>query len=353
MHARAARLRAFIWFLLAAVFTAFAQQFAGRTAPTLVNDVLNPLLNRLILLVMLLAGFAAMSKMMVGRQRPPLADIGLPRRPGAGGEWALGAALGWAGITVCVLPIALAGALVVTVSHVNAGTIGALALDVLTLLLAALTDELIFRGFPFQRLLEALGTTLGTSLMALLFTLAHTGFSVGSGGGVLATLLLGFLLGMAYLRTRALWMGWGFHFAWNASMAMLFGLPISGLTGFSPVFSSYTSGYAWLTGGGYGPEGSALAVLVLLVLLFVMARVTRELRYRWAMPPIVGAGLAVDINGMSQRQHAQGMGPVVPAPAGASLVQIAPASASLSMPQSGSQSVLGERSPGEFPPKSD
>ncbi len=330
------------------VFAAFAQQFAERAASFLAGNALYPFVNRLILLAVLLAGFGAMGLAMGLRglrQGSSVAALGLPRRPGIGREWALGASLGWMGIVACVLPIALTGSLIVTVGHVDAGTVGTLVLDVLTLLLAALTDELIFRGFPFQRLLEAVGTTLGASLMAVLFTLGHTGFSVGSGGGVLATLLLGFLLGMAYLRTRALYVGWGFHFAWNASMAVLFGLPVSGLTDFSPVFSSYTSGHAWLTGGGYGPEGSALAVLVLLVLLFVMARATRELRHRWAMPLVVGAGLPVDIDGMSQRQHAQGMGPAVPAPAGASLVQIAPAGAPLNVP--------GDRLPSELPPKSD
>ncbi len=349
MRARAARLRAFVWFLLAVVFAVFAQQFAARAATLLVGDALYPFLNRLILLAILLVGFGAMGLAVGLRGGSPIAAVGLPRRPGAGREWLLGAALGWAGITACVLPIALTGSLVVTAGHVDAGTVGALVLDLLTLLLAALTDELIFRGFPFQRLLESVGTTLGVSLMALLFTLGHMGFSVGSGGGVLATLLLGFLLGMAYLRTRALWVGWGFHFAWNASMAVLFGLPVSGLTGFSPVFSSYTSGRAWLTGGGYGPEGSAPAVLVLLVLLLIMARATRELRYRWAMPPIVSAGLPVDIDAMSQQQHAQGMGPVVPAPAGASLVQIAPAAGT----SQGMAGTPGEKSSSELPPKSD
>lgn len=348
MRARATRLRAFVWFLLAVVFAAFAQKFAAYAAPLVAGEAFYPFLNRLILLAVLLGGFGAMGLAMGLQGGSPVAAIGLPRRPGMGREWTLGAALGWMGIVACVLPIALTGSLVTTVGHVDAGTIGALVLDVLTLLLAALTDELIFRGFPFQRLLEALGTTLATSLMALLFTLGHTA-SIGSGGGVLATLLLGFLLGMAYLRTRALWVGWGFHFAWNASMAVLFGLPVSGLTGFSPVFSSYTSGPAWLTGGGYGPEGSALAVLVLVVLLFVMARVTRELHYRWAMPPIVSAGLAVDIDALSQRQHAQGMGPAIPTPAGTSLVQIAPTAA----PPSATTIVPVERLPGEFLPKPD
>jgi hypothetical protein len=72
------------------------------------------------------------------------------------------------------------------------------------------------------------------------------------------------------------------------------------------------------------------ALVVLLVLIFVLARATRELRHRWAIPEIVGAGIPVDIDGLARQQHAEGMGPGAgvetgtPSPA-PSLVQIAPA----------------------------
>jgi membrane protease YdiL (CAAX protease family) len=135
------------------------------------------------------------------------------------------------------------------------------------------------------------------------------------------TLLAGWLLALAYLRTRALWVSWGFHFGWNASMGLLFGLPVSGLTIFSPVVSTYTRGPIWLTGGGYGPEGSAIAIGVLLLLLVVLIRSTRDLKHRYAFPVIVPGGIPVDIDALSRRQHAQAIGVSV-LPAGEQLVQI-------------------------------
>ena len=72
-----------------------------------------------------------------------------------------------------------------------------------------------------------------------------------------------------YLRTRALWVAWGFHFTWNATMGILFGLPISGITNFSPVVATNAIGPLWITGGDYGPEGSLICAIVILVLIFV------------------------------------------------------------------------------------
>jgi membrane protease YdiL (CAAX protease family) len=326
------RLRAFAWFFIAIIFALFAQQFADRASIILFSGPLAALGARLVYVLLLVAGFAAMG--IVGqRQANPVAQMGLPIRPGYGPEWALGAALGWAAMVACLVPVVLVGDLLVTASGLNEETLGRTLLALATLLIAALADELVFRGYPFQRLLDATSPALATIAMTLLFTIGHGVGPDTTAGGTLSTLLLGLVLAMAYLRTRALWVGWGLHFAWNASMSVLFGLPIAGLTGFSPVISTYTTGPAWLTGGGYGPEGSAIAVLVLVALLFVLARATRDLRHRWALPEIVAGGIAVDIDAAANRQHEAAMGPGTPvAAAGKSLVQIAPAAAPATLP---------------------
>ncbi len=317
------RLRSFSWFLLACLYAGFAHQFAFRAALALVGFSFFGLVSRLIFLGLLLVGFAAMG-LLGQRQQRPIAVQGLPARPGWGREWALGAALGWAGMVACVLPAALIGGLLVSVEGFHAAAFAALAVDLLTLAAATLLDEVLFRGYAYQRLIDATGPGLATVVMAVAFTLARS--FTPSGGSVLATLLLGLLLAIAYLRTRALWVGWGFHFAWSASMAVLFGLPAGGLTNFSPIVTTYTQGPAWLTGGGYGPEGSAVASLVLLVLMVVLAIATRDLRHRWALPEIVGAGIPVDIDAAAQEQHERGMGSAAAATplAGSQLVQIAP-----------------------------
>jgi hypothetical protein len=127
---------------------------------------------------------------------------------------------------------------------------------------------------------------------------------------------------VAYLRTRALWVCWGWHFAWNASMCVLFGLPVSGITQFSPVIQSNTVGPVWMTGGDYGPEASAVTAIVILIGIFVVYRTTRKLAYLHTQPVIVAAGIPIDLEAMSSTLAPHHPVAPPPAPAGTTLVQI-------------------------------
>ena len=100
---------------------------------------------------------------------------------------------------------------------------------------------------------------------------------------------------MAWLRTNGLWLGWGFHFAWNASMGILFGLPISGITDFASIVQTRAFGRLSLTGGDdHGPEGAAFTAIVLLVGTAVLARITRDYAWNDTYVPIVAAGYPMD-----------------------------------------------------------
>ena len=78
----------------------------------------------------------------------------------------------------------------------------------------------------------------------------------------------------------------------------------------------------WLTGGGFGLDGTWMALVVLLLALPVVFRITRDLDFRYNAPVIVAAGIPVDLDAAARRQHEAAMGPVEPsAPA---LVQIFP-----------------------------
>lgn len=325
-----ARLRALGWVILAVLYFWFAGRLAATAASGFMTSRGNGfiLLDWIFLLLLLLIGFSAMG--YIGqRQQHPIVAMGLGRRPGWAREVLLGAAIGWSGMIACVLPMACAGALYV--EWVGGWhSIGSLILDFVILCVASLAEEVAFRGYPFQRLIEAVGPGTATLLAALSFAAVHMGNPNSSGASTLVTLLAGWLLAVAYLRTRALWVGWGFHLAWNVVMAILFGLPVSGLTSFSPFFSTSTYGPFWLTGGNYGPEGSATAIVVLFVLIFVMMSATRHLKYQYAIPPIVSGGMPVDIDEMARRQHEAAMSTAPPkAPA---LIQIGTMPGAISRP---------------------
>jgi hypothetical protein len=157
---------------------------------------------------------------------------------------------------------------------------------------------------------------------------------------IFVSLALGVVLSTAYLRTRALWLSWGLNFGWKASRALLFGLAVSGVNSHSPVVEGNPMGSFWLTGGGFGLDGSWVAFVVLVAGLVVVFRVTRELNFRYNAPVIVPAGIAVDLDAASRGQHEAAMGPAEPAAPG--LVQILPVYAP---PVSKPQESPAERGP--------
>jgi membrane protease YdiL (CAAX protease family) len=315
------RLRSFLWFALSLIYVMLAEQVSEHAANGLAAGDWFALADRGIFLFLLVVGFAALAYTFQ-KQRQPLRSMGLVRRAGWSREFGIGAALGWGLMLVCVLPIAIFGNLTVTFWH-DSHQIFLLLLDLAILAVDALAVEIAFRGYPFQRLVEAIGPTMATVLMTVVYALTQLHNPSLNSAGVMTSILAGWLLSMGYLRTRALWLPWGLHFAWNASMGALFGLPISGITNFSPVIQSSTAGPLWLTGGEYGPEGGLIAAIVLIVGLVVLYRVTEDYAYQYAQPVIVAGGIPVDIDRAAQQQHDVAMASPA-APSAPQLIQIAP-----------------------------
>ena len=317
------RLWAVFLAIIAFLYSFLAEAIAGSAASGLSSRPWFELVYRITLLFLLLAGYWAMGYVFQ-QQRTPLRSMGLIARPTAGREFGLGAAFGWGAMLVCVLPMALIGGLTVTF-WTRPRQFGLLLLDLAVLLVASLAEEVLFRGYPFQRLIDGVGPVLATLTASAVFAVRHLANPDSTLSSTLVTVLAGWLLSLAYLRTRALWLPWGLHFAWNASMGVLFGLPISGLRMFSPVVSSNPHGPLWLTGDGYGPEGSAVAALVMLAGLGVLTWITRDYAWQYAQPIIVPGGIPVDLDAAARRQHEAAMGAPPPEIAAPALVQILPA----------------------------
>jgi membrane protease YdiL (CAAX protease family) len=179
----------------------------------------------------------------------------------------------------CILGLILASLAVVPVIiwadvsfefHVNSRALGRAAVVLVVLVFGAIAEELMFRGYPFQRLEQAIGTLGAIAVFSVLFALVHLSNPGASPLGLLNTVLIGLLLAIAYLRTRALWLCWGIHFGWNATLGLLFGLPVSGLRIFNVVGRGSTTGPHWLTGGSYGVEASVPGVFAVVIGLLVI-----------------------------------------------------------------------------------
>lgn len=295
------RIRAVLWFIVAAIYYIVARGIASIAAGGLSSGIWFDLVDRAILLFLLIIGYAAMG--YVGqRQQHPVRAMGLGKRAGIGREFALGAAIGWTGMAVCTLIIAVFGGLVIFF-YTNWRQFAEIPLDLAILLIAALAQEVAFRGYPFQRLIEATGPLFATFFISILYGLVHITNDGASPASFIVAMLAGWVLSIAYLRTRALWVSWGIHFAWIASMAVLFGLPLLGLTRFSPVVSSTALGPTWLTGFDYGPEGSAIAIAIMLGLIVLTLYATRGLSWEYAQPVAVPVGSPEDVLAHEPPRH--------------------------------------------------
>jgi membrane protease YdiL (CAAX protease family) len=130
----------------------------------------------------------------------------------------------------------------------------------------AVLEELLFRGFVFQRLVDGIGAPFALLLMGALFAVAHWG-NPGMEGSTefwasIDTALGGILLGLAYLRTGSLALPIGMHFGWNWVQGSCLGFDVSGLHQAGWLLPQLLDKPQWLSGGAFGPEASIFAVVV-------------------------------------------------------------------------------------------
>ncbi len=141
-------------------------------------------------------------------------------------------------------------------------------------LLAAAVEEIAFRGYAFQRLVDSIGRLGAVLAVSALFGVAHIQNPAVTPLSTANTALAGVLLAVAYLKTRGLWLPLGLHWAWNFFLGPVFGLPVSGYTDvFRPyLLKAQVGGPAWLTGAQYGPEGSIILTGACITAIVWLAR---------------------------------------------------------------------------------
>jgi len=159
---------------------------------------------------------------------------------------------------------------------------------------AAMIEELLFRGFLFQRLVDGLGAPWAMLLMAGAFAAAHWGNPGMEGGTMVAatvdTALGAILLGLAWLRTGSLALPIGLHLGWNWTQGTLLGLDVSGLAQAGWLHPHLLSRPQWLAGGAFGPEASVFSVVVDLVAIVLLWRWKGAApRARRIRPPVAEA----------------------------------------------------------------
>lgn len=197
----------------------------------------------------------------------PLHSVGLPFHSRLGIELGQGALLSLLMISLVFVVQFVLGYVHLTPSGEGAG---AIAVGFITTLFVFLWfgfgEELLFRGYFFQTLIEGSNRYVAIIVMSALFGGAHIANPNATVLGVLNTILAGVWFSLAYLKTRTLWFPTALHASWNFFQGYVYSFPVSGLKwGDRSLFALQQTGPEWVTGGAYGPEGGVLTTLVLLL----------------------------------------------------------------------------------------
>ncbi|HZS57363.1 MAG TPA: type II CAAX endopeptidase family protein [Bryobacteraceae bacterium] len=203
--------------------------------------------------------------------RRPLTDVGLQGGAASAINLALGLLLGGGAAALMLLAPLLAGTGHLVSRPQSDFTWPTLVTYLFALLIAAAGEEMIFRGYAFQLLIEKIGPFATVLPVGVVFGFAHASNPNATWLGIMNTILWGILLGYAFLRSHDLWLPVGLHYGWNAVLP-LFGVNLSGLTIDVTRYSYRWDLTALWSGGSYGPEGGLLTTIFAIALFFLIAR---------------------------------------------------------------------------------
>ena len=186
-------------------------------------------------------------------------------------ELALGIGIGAA---VMILPVLVLTLLGYVSWQSNAFSYPTIISGVVLFISVALAEELLFRGFLFQRLLVSIGEWPAQFIIAGLFLLTHLN-NPGMTGVVkifasINIFIASLLFGLVYLKTKNLAMPIGLHFMANFTQGTLLGFGVSGNKEPSLVIPNFNNAPLWLSGGQFGIEASVLGLFFLILITLMI-----------------------------------------------------------------------------------
>ena len=138
----------------------------------------------------------------------------------------------------------------------------------------AVGEEMVFRGYILNNLMQTLNRWLALAISAALFALMH---SNNPSVDLIAMVNLfggGLVLGINYIFTRNLWFSILLHTAWNFLQGPVLGFPVSGVK-LPSILHLELKGNSLLSGGAFGLEASlitSILVIVTVVILYIVYR---------------------------------------------------------------------------------
>jgi membrane protease YdiL (CAAX protease family) len=146
----------------------------------------------------------------------------------------------------------------------------------LIFLMVGVTEEVMYRGYLQATLTRGLGFWPAAIIVSLVFGAAHIPNPGETVVGIIGVVIRALIYCLLLRLTGSLWLGIGFHSAWDWAQSFLYGTPQSGHVMRGHLFSTHPLGAPLMSGGSVGPEGSLLwappFVLGLLVFFWVLRR---------------------------------------------------------------------------------
>jgi CAAX protease family protein len=145
-----------------------------------------------------------------------------------------------------------------------------------TIWIAAVVEEVAFRGILFRILEEGIGTRAALVGSAVIFSVSHLANNGVHWVTVLSVTLAGLMLAAVFIVSRNIWVVAACHCCWNATIFMI-GLPLSGEDWRAQApFETVSHGSVLWTGGAFGPEDSLVNIFVSLAICAVLWRLARR-----------------------------------------------------------------------------
>ena len=179
--------------------------------------------------------------------------------PGMGRELGLGLAVGAGLYAGCVLILMALG--IYRIEGLNPWSF--LLPAVAMALSSGIFEELLFRGVLFRVVEDICGSWIALVVSSFVFGFMHLLNPAATVmGAVFISIEAGLLLAAAYMVTRRLWLGIGFHIAWNYTQSGIFSGIVSGGVSDPGLIRASIEGPVALTGGSFGLESSVVAFLL-------------------------------------------------------------------------------------------
>lgn len=151
--------------------------------------------------------------------------------------------------------------------------INKLLTGLLLFIIVAFTEEIAFRGYILNNLMQSMNKWYALILSSLPFAIVHIqnpGVAEANYFPILNIFIAGMLLGINYIYTKNLWFGIALHFSWNFLQGPILGYDVSGFSS-AALLQQTQKGPVLFTGGGFGFEGSILCLALSGVAIFLLS----------------------------------------------------------------------------------